>query len=145
MSLQDWQRNGWLIEHRTDRREIADLLSMADRDLAQCQTPRLSPDWQLSIAYNAALQVAVAALAAAGYRASREAHHYRVIQSLAYTIGADAKLIIQLDKFRNKRNISGYERAGTVSELEARAMFALAKNLRKEAEKWLRSNYPTLL
>ncbi len=71
MSLQDWQKNGWLIEHRTSRKEISDLLGMADRDLAQCQTPHLSPDWQLSIAYNAALQAATAALAAAGYRAAR--------------------------------------------------------------------------
>jgi hypothetical protein len=145
VSLRDWQKNGWLIEHRTSRKEIADLLGMADRDLAQSQTPHLSPDWQLSIAYNAALQVAIAALAAAGYRASREAHHYRVIQSLAYTIKADERLITQLDKFRKKRNISDYERAGAVSIQEAKEMFVLARNLRKEAEKCLRSNYPDLL
>jgi hypothetical protein len=145
VSLQDWQKNGWLIEHRTSQQEIADLLGMADRDLAQCQTPHLSPDWQLSIAYNAALQTAIAALAAAGHRTSREAHHYRAIQSLAHTIKADTRLITQLDKFRKKRNISGYERAGAVSKQEAKEMFTLAKNLRDETEKWLRSNYPDLL
>jgi len=118
---------------------------MADRDLAQCRTPNLSPDWQLNIAYNAALQAATAALAAAGYRAMREAHHYRVIQSLAHTIKADPVLIAQLDKFRKKRNISDYERAGGVSEQEVNEMFALAKNLRNEIEKWLRSNHPELL
>jgi len=37
----------------------------------------------MNIVYNAALQAA--ALAAAGYRASREQHHYRVIQSLRQT------------------------------------------------------------
>src|SRR4030067_519824 len=141
VSLQDWLKNGWLIEHQTSHKEIADLLGMADRDLAQCQTPHLSPDWQLSIAYNAALQAAIAALAAAGYRAARDAHHYRVIQSLAYTINADVRVIAQLDKFRKKRNISGYERAGAVSAQEVKEMFALAKNLRNEVEKWLRSNY----
>ena len=66
----------------------------------------------LAIAYNAALQCAIAALAACGYRASREAHHYRVIQSLPHTIGADAKLVAQLDAFRKKRNVGDYERAG---------------------------------
>ena len=66
-------------------------------------------------------------------------------QSLAYTIKVDAKLIAQFDKFRMKRNISGYERAGAVSEQEAKEMFALAKNLRNEVEKWLRSNHPKLL
>ena len=121
------------------------MLRMADRDLSQCRTPNLSSDWQLNIAYNAALQAAKAALAAAGYRAAREAHHYRVIHSLAHTIKADPVLIAQLDKFRKKRNISDYERAGVVSEQEAEEMFVLAKNLRNEAEVWLRSNHPELL
>ena len=134
MSLQDWLKSRWLIEHQTSRQEIADLLGMADRDLVQCRTPHLSPDWQLNIAYNAALQAATAALAAAGYRAAREARHYRVIQSLAYSIKADPVLIAQLDKFRKKRNISDYERAGVVSEQEAKEMFVLAKNLRNEVE-----------
>jgi hypothetical protein len=106
--------------------------------------PGLSEDWQLAIAYNAALQCAIAALAACGYRVSREAHHYRAIQSLAYTIGADAKLIAQFDAFRKKRNIGGYERAGLVSEAEAIAMVALARKIRKQVEDWLRLNYPDL-
>ena len=41
MSLQDWLKSRWLIEHQTSRQEIVDLLSMADRDLAQCRTPQL--------------------------------------------------------------------------------------------------------
>ena len=143
--MQDWLKSRWLIEHQTSRQEISDLLSMADRDLAQCRTPHLSPDWQLNIAYNAALQTATAALAAAGYRAAREAHHYRVIQSLAHTIQADPGLIIQLDQFRKKRNITEYERAGVVSEQEVKEMFALAKDLRDKVERWIRSNHPELL
>jgi uncharacterized protein (UPF0332 family) len=145
VSLQDWLKSRWLIEHQTSHQEISDLLSMADRDLAQCRTPHLSPDWQLNIAYNAALQAATAALAAVGYRAARGAHHYRVIQSLAHTIQADPSLIIQLDKFRKKRNIIEYEQAGAVSEQEAKEIFALAKKLRDKVEKWLRSNHPELL
>ena len=145
MGLQDWLKNRWLIEHKTSRQEITDLLNMADRDLAQCRTPNLSPDWQLNIAYNAALQVATAALAAAGYRAAREAHHYRVIQSLVHTIEADPGLITQLDKFRKKRNITEYERPGAVSEQEVKEMFALAKNLRDDVENWLKKTHPELL
>lgn len=145
MSLQDWLKSRWLVEHQTSRQEIIDLLSMADRDLAQCQTPNLSPDWQLNIAYNAALQAATAALAAAGYRAMREAHHYRVIQSLAYTIKTDKNLINRLDKFRKKRNIGSYERAGAISEHEAKEMIALAKDLRDQVMAWLKKNHPELL
>lgn len=145
MSLRDWLRNGWLIEHRSSAQEIESLLGIADRDLIDCQQPGLSPDWRLNIAYNAALQLATAALAAAGYRPAREAHHYRVIQSLAYTIRADPNLIAQLEKFRKKRNIGEYERSGTTSDQEVKEIFNLAKNLRKDVEDWLHKNYPQLM
>lgn len=118
---------------------------MADRDLEDCQTPGLSPDWKLNIAHNAALQVATAALAACGFRASRQAHHYRVIQSLAHTIGADAGLVAQLDAFRKKRNIADYERAGVVSEQEAAEMKTLARELRCSGEAWLNREHPELV
>lgn len=145
MSLRDWLKNGWLIEHQTSPREIVDLLGIADRDLDNCQTAGLSPDWKLNIAYNAARQMATAALAAVGYRAARDAHHYRVIQSLAYTIRADARLITQIDGFRKKRNISDYERAGVVSDQEVKEMLILAGNLRASVIKWLHTNHPKLL
>ena len=145
MSLKDWLKNGWLVEHKTSPAEIADLLGVIGRDLADCETSGRSPDWRLNIAYNAALQAATAALAASGYRAAREAHHYRVIQSLAYTIGANRKLITQLDRFRKKRNIDEYDRAGTVSDQEAGEMVVLAKTLRDEVYTWLRTYYPELM
>jgi hypothetical protein len=68
--LQDWARNGWLTEHQSSPQEIADLLALADRDLNDCRAKGSSEDWQLAIAYNAALQSATAALAANGYRAT---------------------------------------------------------------------------
>jgi hypothetical protein len=144
MSLQEWLRNSWLIEHRTSPQEIAGLFAVVDRDLKDCASEGLSADWRMNIAYNAALQAANAALAAAGYRAARDAHHYRVIQSLAHTIGADTKLMAQFDQFRKKRNIGGYERAGLVSDVEAGEMVDLAKRLRKEVEEWILTNFPRL-
>jgi len=91
------------------------------------------------------LQLATAALAAGGYRAAREAHHYRIIQSLAYTIDADAKLVLELDQFRKKRNISGYDRAGSISDREAKEMLDLAERLRRDVRNWLLSAHPELV
>lgn len=145
MSLQDWVKNGWLVEHRSSCQEIADLLAVARRDLSDCQTNGLSVDWQLNIAYNAALQLVTAALAAAGYRASRDAHHFRVIQSLALTIKADAALVAQFDAFRKKRNVAGYERIGTISQKEAKEMVELSKRLAREVPAWLKANHPKLV
>ncbi|MFA4916086.1 MAG: hypothetical protein WC560_05375 [Syntrophales bacterium] len=141
MTLRRWLLNGWLMPHKTSTQEISDLLALVDRDLADCQLLGLSPDWRLNIAYNAALQAATAALAAAGYRAARESHHYRIIQSLAYTIGAPAGLIARFDQFRKKRNIGGYERAGIASDQEAKEMFSLAKNIRSDVEAWLNQTH----
>lgn len=112
MSLKDWKLNDWLVAHTTSPQEIAGLLAVVDRDLQDSAVSGLSVDWRLNIAYNAALQAATAALAACGYRAVREAHHFRVIQSLVYTIGLEGNTVMQFDAFRKKRNVGGYERAG---------------------------------
>ena len=145
MSLQNWEKNNWLLKHKPSADEIAQLLGLADRDLKDSQARDLTDDWKLNIAYNSALQTATAALLACGYRASREMHHYRVIGSLAYTIGVDVDLINKLDKFRKKRNISDYEIAGSVTEGEAKEMLRLAKELRKEVAGWLGKAHPELL
>jgi hypothetical protein len=145
MSLNDWVKNGWLTAHQTSVEEIRNLLAVCDRDIRDCRAEGLSPDWQMNIAYNAALQAATAALAACGYRAGRDVHHYRVIQSLALTIGAENEIVIEFDQFRKKRNIGGYEQAGLVSRKEAQEMFKLAVELRKRVQLWLQASYPELL
>jgi len=145
MSLADWERNGWLTAHRTSGSEIRDLFAVVERDLADSKARGLSPDWRMNIAYNAALQAATAALAAEGYRASREQHHYRTIQSLRETVRIDVKTVNTFDAFRKKRNIAGYERTGLVSDADADAMGALAARLRDDVIAWLEKDHPGLL
>jgi hypothetical protein len=99
----------------------------------------------MNIAYNAALQAANAALAAAGYRAARDQHHFRIVQSLRETIGATPELVNTLDAFRKKRNITGYERVGVVSDADAAEMRELALSIRDDVLNWLRRNYPKLV
>jgi hypothetical protein len=145
VSLRDWLNNGWLIEHKTSPAEIADLLGVIDRDLADCQSPGLSPDWRLAIAYNAALHAALAGLASEGYCVARESHHFRAIHSLSLTLGCGNATVIQLDAFRKKRNISDYERAGSISDAEAAEMLKLAKDLQVDLCQWLEEKHPDLL
>jgi hypothetical protein len=68
VSLEDWLNRKLIEKHRTSAREIATLLHICDRDLEKAGIVELGPDWRLSIAHNAAVQTAKAALAAAGYR-----------------------------------------------------------------------------
>ena len=145
MSLGDWLKNSWLVEHKSSPEEIAGLLAIVERDLANAKVAGLSDDWRFNIAYNAALQAATAALAASGFRAAREQHHYRTIQSLALTIGWQGGKVEQLDRFRKKRNITGYETAGVISAGEARAMLEVAAALRGDVRAWLGKQHPKLL
>lgn len=56
MSLEDLANNGWLQRHESSRQEIADLLAIVDRDLADAGG-NISPDWHFGIAYNGALKL----------------------------------------------------------------------------------------
>lgn len=144
VSLPDWLKFGWVREHKPNRQEIAALFAVADRDIQACRTPELVADWQFNIAYNAALQLTTAALAAAGYQAERANHHYRVIQSLEFTVGVEAAAIRKFDVFRKKRNITDYEMADTISDAEVREMREFAEELRGRVEAWIREHHPLL-
>ncbi len=107
----------------------------------------LSSDWQLTIAYNAALQTAKAALAAAGYRvsATEKGHHYRIVESLRYTVEAPAADVDLLQRMKKKRHVSDYEVAGAVSEREGEEMHELAVRIRNLVWQWLRAHHAQLL
>jgi hypothetical protein len=140
MPLSDWLANRWIVAHSASVQEITDLFAVVDRDLTDAATPRLSDDWRLGITYNAALQLATIALAAAGYRATRERHHERTILSLRETIGAKRATVDLLDVVRRKRNQASYEVAGSTSPREADELYKLVEELRLDVLRWLRKN-----
>lgn len=146
-TLDVWASSGSLQRHTTSPEEIADLLSVVERDLAASLTPDLSDDWKLTIAYNAALQAAKAALAAAGFRvsSSEKGHHYRLVESLRYTVEAPARDVDLLQRMKKKRHVSDYEVAGAVSDREAREMHEMAIRTRDLVVDWLRRHHSDLL
>lgn len=144
MSLESYSRSRWIRRHDSSSREIADLFALADRDIEQSQVPGLGPEWRFDIAYNSALQSAIAALAAAGFRAERANKHLRVIECLEFTVGLDRTTVRVFDRFRRKRHVAVYDRVGAVSDREAMEMLELAKQLRQRVETWIRSDYPEL-
>ena len=145
MSFADWVKNGWLVAHKSSKQEIANLLGIVARDLKDSQAKDVSDDWRFAIAYNAALQAATAALAAAGYRAGRDSHHYRVIQSLELTVGKDSKFIGAFDAFRKKRNVSSCDSAEEFLIAKCEEMIGIARSLQHDVEQWIRKNHALLL
>ena len=93
VSFADWVKNGWLVAHKSSKQEITNLLGTVARDMKDSQAEEVSDDWRFAIAYNAAFAGSDGSLAALGHRASRDSHHYRVIQSLELTVGKESKFI----------------------------------------------------
>ena len=145
MSLTDLASEGKFKTHKTSKAEIDQLLAVFDRDIADAKITGLSTDRRFVMAYGSALSISIAALAACGYRAASEGHHYWMIQSLAFTLGTDPKTVDKLNKFRQKRNIADYERIGMASEKEVREMLDLANKLRLDFVEWLKKNHPELI
>jgi len=120
-------------------------MKAADQDIANAQVPGISNDWRLNMAHNAILRAAAAALAASGYRPDRQAHHYRLIESLEKTVGLSAEYTGRLNAMRKKRNIASYEMAGVVTDKEANEVIDAAKDICERVETWLHVNYPELM
>jgi hypothetical protein len=137
--------NRWISTAEPSQNQVSTLLAIADRDIQQSQTPGLGSEWRFDIAYNAALQAATAALAAAGFQAERQNKHMRTIECLAFTIGIPQSDIDVLDACRRKRHKAVYDQVGSISDQEASEMLAMAQRVRRLVEEWIRKVHPDLL
>lgn len=144
MSLQSWANNGWLRRHHASAQEIAGLLAIVDRDIADARGD-ISPDWRFGIAYNAALKLCAILLHASGFRPEKTLQHYRTIQALAVVLGKERNSDVEyLDTCRSKRNTIEYDFAGGVTENNADELIEFVEVLRKDVLKWLKQNHPQL-
>lgn len=145
MRLQQWAANGWLRPHQTTPGQIADLLTIVERDIEDSDRD-LSVDWQFGNAYNATLKLCTVLLYASGYRPEKNLAHYRTLQALPLILdpqfSADTDY---LDSCRAKRNTAEYDTAGTISQSEATELRSFARELRTHVLLWLRNEHPTLI
>lgn len=145
MSLQQWHKNGWLRPHVTTASQVAELLAIADRDLQDARTARLSTDWQFGIAYNAALKLCTILLYAEGFRPGKNLAHYRTMQALPLILGKQRQDDADyLDTCRSKRNTAEYDLAGKISPEEAIELIEFSAELREAVLQWLESKHPNL-
>ena len=146
MSLQSLLAEGKLRPHRTSAKEIAELLEMVDRDLADAAFPQISADRRYATAYNAALALATIMLHASGYRSTGVGHHRTTIQALPEIAGPQAQARADyLDNCRTRRNLADYSRAGVIAGTEAEELLAEAEAFRRDVLEWLRVNHVSLL
>ena len=91
MSLRNLSKIGQLVEHVTDKAQVAKLLEAATRFIEDARSETISKETRLDAAYKAIVQYSMVALYANGYRPpkSRPGHHQTMIQSLVHSIELD--------------------------------------------------------
>ena len=145
MSLKSWRENRWIDAHSASAEEIGKLLTVVERDLRDATVAGISSDLKGNLAYQAARQLAIVALQAEGYRASRDRAHERAILSLQFTVGASEETVNLLDLARRKRNAAVYGAAGGTSSKEAAEILSVAVGLQGAVMAWMKKKHPTLL
>lgn len=147
MTLHEWRDNGWIREFEPSREDIANLLSLAERELNDASVTELSPDGRFDHAYAAVRVLCQVALHAAGFavlKGGRE--HERTLESLKFTLGGDWSTDADyFDQCRRMRHKSLYERSGVARESDVSELLDAAKRLHVALRAWLTKEHPTLL
>lgn len=146
MSLERYVENAWLRREPTSPQEIADQLGIVARCMNDAAVEGISDDLRFYTTFNAVLALANTALRASGYRTTnQQGHHTRTLETLEYSIGADAKLLRKLLAFSKKRNVASYDSAGSISNQELKDILITTEDLRHTVEAWLSAVHPELL
>lgn len=127
-NLENLARAKQLNAEPANAREIANLLSAAERVLRDAHNADLGPESRFTLAYNAAHSLALAALRSAGFRPSSAGHRRILFQTLEFTAGAPQRLWVALAQYHDRRNKVEYE-GSLPSGTEANDLAKLASEL----------------
>lgn len=144
MSLKLWADSAWLKPHATSPQEVAALLGIVRRDLADA-AGEISRDWRFGIAYNAALKLCTLLLYASGYRAGQALPDQRTIEALKFILPERAADVAYLNACRIKRHQAEYDTAGVASHADATELADFVREFEQVVVSWLRQNHPRLL
>jgi uncharacterized protein (UPF0332 family) len=141
MNLSDLLSDGRIKKVGPDARQARECLSVAKRDLLLAKKLMGSDfDWVFSIAYNSMLQSARALMFAEGYAATGENQHKTAVDYIDAKLGTKMQgKIEQFDDMRKKRHRAVYEKAGIVSEFEAKHAIESAEAFLSKIEEKIRA------
>jgi hypothetical protein len=145
MTLSEWaaQHPDEIVAEPTSRNEIRSLLVVVERELGDVNS-LVSADRRFISAFWACLTVGRIALRVNGLRPRSTAHHFLVIESLAFTLQLDPDRVRLLQTYRTKRANAEYRVAGAISEPECRAAKQMAQDLQQRLLTWLSAEHPDL-
>jgi len=141
MSLKRLLDQGRVRRHKTSKKEIRDLLELANRDIKDAKIDGLSADRKFATAYNAILQLSTILLYAKGYKTKGVGHHATVFEAMKDIMGGDYHALADyFDSCRAKRNITDYDYAGGISNTEAQELISEAEEFGRTVLDWLKVN-----
>lgn len=118
--------------------ELRRFLNKIAIKLADAQSETLSLDSRFDLAYEALLQIGLAALRANGYRPdSRGGHHLIALQTLNTTIGYPREKLRLLDEFRRQRATGLYDGSFDPTKAEVQAILTTVIELNDFFKTWL--------
>ncbi|MFH1307182.1 MAG: HEPN domain-containing protein [Candidatus Micrarchaeota archaeon] len=122
MNLSDLLKDGRIKKVEPDAKQASECLLAAKRDIAVAKKMLAQDnDWVFSIAYNAMLQSARALMFSGGHVAVGESYHKAVVDYVDAKLGAKLGEKIEIfDRMRRKRHQVMYDKAGVISEYEAK-------------------------
>lgn len=143
MTIQAWERAGWLRRHDAQPDEVQHLWAVLTGDLRDAARTDLAPSVRFEHAYNASLKTCLVLLYAEGLRVGRVADvHHTIIRALPLILGTSHDVAADyLDACRERRDRLGTEAVG---EADADALRETACALGREVGAWLAERHPAL-
>jgi uncharacterized protein (UPF0332 family) len=132
VSLSELLRNGLIEQFQSDAEQVRNEIEIAKRDVSSAKKMIEIQEWEWAhnAAYNAMLQAARGLMFSRGYRPKSEEHHVAVISFVraVYSAKFRPELLQAFDNARRRRNEALYDRAGTISETQARGLVGKAES-----------------
>ena len=124
VNLSDLLKKNLVEKFQSDPSQIKNELDIAKNDLGAAKKMLTIQEWGWAhnAAYNAMLQAGRALMFAKGYRPKSQEHHLAVVSFVeaVYLAKFSDDLVQSFSKARLRRNESLYDRAGIISEKQAR-------------------------
>lgn len=129
----------------TSAEEIRRFLGKISTKLTDAGKDSISLDSRFDLAYEALLQIGLAALRANSLRPdSRGGHHVLALQTLHTSIGYPREKLRLLDEFRRQRATGLYDGSFVPTQAELDELRATATELKAHLETWLIKHHPEL-
>lgn len=111
-------------------KDVQGLLEKTAHDMEVAEDNReKAPDWTLKIVYEAILSGCTALMAAHGYRAKVNGHHYVTIRFAQLALPDHTALLDRAEMLRRRRHGITYGSSYTVSDQEVEDALSLARDL----------------